>query len=151
MSAPVTDRKPRSRAAPKKRPTPRGLTKEARIEGASEPSAPVTTALAMPVETAQIKYLISERPELIESDLSVYVDEEGQLRGVDFQTEVGEIDLLARSPSGDWVVIMVASDEMSGDVITGVLQRLGWVRKHLCGVDQNVRGIWASESMSARP
>ncbi|MFP6641014.1 MAG: hypothetical protein VCC04_12285 [Myxococcota bacterium] len=108
----------------------------------------MTTALAMPVETAQIKYLISERPELIESDLSVYVDEEGQLCGVDFQTEVGEIDLLARSPSGDWVVIMVASDEKtSGDVIAGVLQRLGWVRKHLCGVDQKARGILLLDQM----
>ncbi|MEE3327055.1 MAG: hypothetical protein VX252_06965 [Myxococcota bacterium] len=148
MSAPTTDRKPRSRVASKKRSTAaRSQTETDQVEEALEPPVVATTALAMPVETAQIKYLIGERPELLEADLSVYIDSDGQTVGVDFQTDVGEIDLLARSASGDWVVVMVAGDQGSEDGIPGILQRLGWVRKHLCGVDQQTRAVLLLDRM----
>ena len=148
MSGTPTDQKPRARAAAKKRSaSPRSQTKADQVEEVLESPAVAATALAMPVETAQIKYLIGERPELLESDLSVYIDAKGQDCGVGFQTDVGEIDLLARSASGDWVVVMVAGDQESGDVIPSLLQRLGWVRKHLCGVNQQTRGILLLDRM----
>ena len=141
MSATMANGKVRGRATKKARATPR-VRKQDDLP-AEEGTAPVSAsaALAMPVDPSQIRHLISERPELLESELCIFVDVEGQPRGVGFETEVGEIDLLARSSSGDLVVVMVADVDSADELIAGMLQRVGWVRKHLCAPEQRARGI----------
>ena len=147
MSATMTNRKVRGRTPKKGRAVSR-----VRKEGSppsKEESVPLmsSAALAMPVDPSQVRHLISERPELLECELCVFVDVESQHRGVGFETEVGEIDLLACSPKGDLVVVMVADLESADASIAGMLQRIGWVRKHLCAPEQRARGILLVERM----
>jgi len=110
--------------------------------------------VVIPVEPEQVRHLVVERPEVLEADLAVHVDDEGIAVGAGFSTDVGEIDLLARSGTGDWVVVMVVGDSCDQEsVIAGMIQRLGWVKKHLAephhgapdgardGVRDGVRGI----------
>jgi len=147
MSTTMTNPKVRGRAAKKGRAASRVRKEES--PPTEEESVPLlsSAALSMPVDPSQIRHLISERPELLESDLCVFVDAESQHRGVGFETEVGEIDLLACSPSGDFVVVMVSDADSADESIAGMLQRVGWVRKHLCSPDQRARGILLVERM----
>jgi hypothetical protein len=109
--------------------------------------APVSVVI--PVDGEQVRHLIVERPEVLEADLSVHVDEEGVEVGAGFETEVGEIDLLARSAEGNWVVAMVATSPAEQEtIIAGMIQRIGWVRKHLSDGQQEVRGVVLTGTMS---
>jgi hypothetical protein len=88
-----------------------------------------------------LRGMLGEQPELLEPGLSVYADEKGTPQGVGYTSAVGEIDLLARDAQGGLVVVMVAGSEDGGELISGMLQRIGWVSKHLGAKKQRVRGI----------
>jgi hypothetical protein len=88
-----------------------------------------------------LRGMLAEQPELLEPGLSVYASEKGTPQGVGYTSAVGEIDLLAWDAQGGLVVVMVAGCEDGADLISGMLQRIGWVSKHLSGKAQRVRGI----------
>jgi hypothetical protein len=92
-------------------------------------------------DPAAVRELLATRPELLESGLRVHADAQGKPVGVDFSTEVGEIDLLGRDAAGSYVVVMVAGQGQGEDYIAEVLERIGWVRKHLATGSEKVRGI----------
>jgi hypothetical protein len=92
-------------------------------------------------DTATVREMLAGRPELLEPGLRVHSDAQGKPVGVDFSTEVGEIELLARDGSGGYVVVMVAAPGQGEDYIAEVLERMGWVRKHLVTGSEKVRGI----------
>jgi hypothetical protein len=92
-------------------------------------------------EPASVRELLATRPELLEPGLRVHGDAQGKPVGVDFSTEVGEIDLLGRDTSGSYVVVMVAGQDQGEDYIGEVLERVGWIRKHLATGSEKVRGI----------
>ena len=109
-------------------------------------------SVVIPVDPEQVRHLIVERPEVLEAHLSVHVDAEGLEVGAGFETEVGTIDLLARSEAGDWVIAMVVPTSADQETaIAGMIQRIGWVRKHLSDGKQTVRGIvltgWTSDEL----
>jgi hypothetical protein len=88
-----------------------------------------------------LREMLAEQPDLLESGLSVYTSEKGTPRGIGYTSGVGEIDLLAWDAQGGLVVVMVAGRDVGADLISGMLQRIGWVSKHLSGKAQRVRGI----------
>lgn len=92
-------------------------------------------------EPADVRRMIGERPELLESGLRPYTDDKGAKRGAAFSTDVGEIDLLALDEAGGMVVVMVAEPGEEKDLVSDVLQRVGWVGKHLAQRGQEVRGV----------
>jgi len=92
-------------------------------------------------EPASVREVLAGRPELLEPGLRVHSDAQGKPVGVDFSTEVGEIELLARDGAGSYVVVMVAAPGQGEDYIAEVLERMGWVRKHLATGSEKVRGI----------
>jgi hypothetical protein len=106
-------------------------------------SLPRKAAGAAPLapEPAAVRELLATRPELLEPGLRVHADAQGKSVGVDFSTEVGEIDLLGRDAAGSYVVVMVAGQGQGEDYIGEVLERVGWVRKHLASGSEKVRGI----------
>jgi hypothetical protein len=61
---------------------------------------------------------------------------------VGYATGVGAIDLLATDGRGNLVAVIV-SEKGRGeeDLVAEVLQRIGWLRKHLCEARQQVRAI----------
>jgi len=117
---------------------------EGRTERATGAAAGVPTSM----DAEAIRHMIGEQPDLLEPGLRV-LGEEGRRRvGIGYGTEVGEIDLLARSDSGDWVVVMVADGRPDPQLVPDVLHRVGWVRKHLCEKGDSVRAILLLEGMS---
>lgn len=96
---------------------------------------------AMAIDAEQLRHLIGEQPDLLESGLRVLGEEGRRQVGIGYGTEVGEIDLLARSESGDWVIVMVAGDDDGSTLVSDVLHRVGWVRKHLAEPGDRVRAI----------
>jgi hypothetical protein len=92
-------------------------------------------------DPAGLRAMLADQPELLEPGLSVYKSEKGTPLGARYTSAVGEIDLLATDADGGLVVVMVVEPHEGPELIAGVLQRIGWVRKHLSGRSQSVRGI----------
>lgn len=92
------------------------------------------------LEPRQVRTLVAEQPGLLEKGLGIHSDEDGQPVGVDYATPVGDIDLLARDKLGDLVVVMVPDPEEFDGIVPEIVQRIGWVRKHLAD-GSDVRGI----------
>lgn len=90
---------------------------------------------------ARLREMLAAEPAILEEGLRIHSDEQGKPVGVGFSTGVGDIDLLAREAGGGFVVVMVAERDEGADLVTRVLQRIGWVRKHLGEGKQAVRGI----------
>jgi predicted nucleic acid-binding Zn-ribbon protein len=88
-----------------------------------------------------LRGMLAEQPGLLEPGLSIYTSEKGTPQGVGYTSAVGEIDLLAWDAQGGLVVVMVVGCEDGAELISGMLQRIGWVSKHLSGKGQRVRGI----------
>jgi RecB family endonuclease NucS len=84
--------------------------------------------------------LLLEQPSLLEPGLEIY-REDGKTCGVGYSTDVGEIDLLARDDAGSLVVIHVAEPGHGKELVGELLQRIGWVRRHLGSSEAEVRGI----------
>jgi len=78
---------------------------------------------------------------LLEPGLSSFCDDAGTEVGADYETAVGNINLLAEAEDGSLVVVLVAKRDVGEDIIAQMLQRIGWVRKHLLKDRSGVRGI----------
>jgi len=87
-----------------------------------------------------VREILAAQPDRLESGLVAHSDERGSPIGVGFATDVGEIDLLARDASGAFVVVMIGAGEASEDLVREMLLRIGWVRKHMVGNGERVRG-----------
>jgi RecB family endonuclease NucS len=94
--------------------------------------------------------MVAERPQLIEPGLSIH-EEDGVPAGVAFGTPVGEIDLLTRDSTGAWVLVLIPDQSREKELVTELLQLMGWVRKHLGQPSQEVRAIalldWVPEDL----
>jgi hypothetical protein len=88
-----------------------------------------------------IRRMLVEDPELLEEGLRVYTDDKGAAVGVGFTTPVGKIDMLARDVDESFVVVLVADLGREADLAAQILQRMGWVGKHLGRSKQMVRGV----------
>lgn len=94
-----------------------------------------------------IRKLVAERPELLEEGLVLYTDKSGEAVGDGYATAVGEIDLLARDSASAWVIVQVAEPDQGKELVSDMLQLMGWVRKHLAEKGQEIRGILLLESV----
>jgi RecB family endonuclease NucS len=97
-------------------------------------------------DPAAIRRLLLEDPERLEAKLAVLADKKGNPIGMDYTTDVGDIDLLARDGGGSLVVVMVAKGDAGTDMVAEILRRIGWVRKHLAKVKEGVRGVVVMET-----
>lgn len=95
--------------------------------------------------SAEVRRLVVDQPELVEAGLATY--SQGGVTGAAFATPVGEIDLLANDSAGAFVVLMVVDADGAKELVSDLLPRLGWVRKHLAKKGQEVRAIVLLESL----
>jgi RecB family endonuclease NucS len=107
---------------------------------------PASAPQTLTPDPASIRRLLAEDPDLLEPKLRVLTDAKGKPVGLDYATDVGDIDLLARDAGGSLVVVMVAKGGAGTDIVSEALQRIGWVRKHLAKVKEGVRGVVLMES-----
>lgn len=75
----------------------------------------------------------------IGSKLSIYTSEDGR-DGVEFQTDVGPIDILAIDESGQLVVLELKLGRGPDATLGQILRYMGWVEKHLAGA-KSVKGV----------
>ncbi len=101
------------------------------------------------LDAAGLRDMLALRPEILEPGLRVVKDTKGNPAGAGYATDVGEIDLLAQDKSKDFVVLMVAEPGQAEAILGEVLQRVGWVRKHLAKDKRRVRGIVLVDEDSA--
>jgi hypothetical protein len=146
------ERKPLAKKtkAPAKKPAPKKAEKPAVRSAPKKPAAPPnappppTPSGGSPLfapDPASLRALLAESPDTLEAGLEVYRDDSGEPVGASYTSGVGEIDLLARDNSGELVVVMISEKGQGEELIGEVLQRVGWVRKHIGGGKAQVRGI----------
>jgi hypothetical protein len=110
--------------------------------GPSPAAAAAPAPGASPMGPAGLRALLADQPELLEPGLRVYRDEAGNAVGVDYATGVGTIDLLASDGRGNLVAVMIPEKSRGeDDLVADVLQRIGWLRKHLCDGRKQARAI----------
>jgi uncharacterized Zn finger protein (UPF0148 family) len=127
----------------------RAIDPPKRFVGAvAAPRAEPEVAVGVPgVDAARVRVMLAEQPALLEKGLGLHADDEGDPLGIDFPTPVGSIDLLGRDRKGAFVVVHVPESDEVGDSLSGMLRRMGWVRKHLASAGEDVRGIVVVEQL----
>ncbi len=88
-----------------------------------------------------VRALLAENPSLLEDGMSVFRGAGDKVVGAGYSTDVGEIDLLVTDAKGGLVVVMIADKGQGEDIIPEILQRIGWVSKHLAQGKRKVRAI----------
>lgn len=112
---------------------------------AARSRAPASAPL-LGLEPDALRELVAGDPELIEPGLRALTASDEAGGGPGYATPIGAIDLLARDSRGALVVVQVAEPGAGASALSEVLQRVGWVRKHLAEPGQPVRAIVLAES-----
>ena len=90
-------------------------------------------------ETALREY-ISNHLEIVESDLNLYEDENGNL-GVEYPANKWNIDILAVDSKGNLIVIELKKSRCADKVFGQLARYMGWVKEKIAKHGQTVRGI----------
>jgi RecB family endonuclease NucS len=106
----------------------------------SDPAHAEPDGSSLTPDPRQVLDLLAEDPALLEPGLELVRDASSP-SGVDYPTDVGSIDLLARDAGGALVVVIVAKGDSGSDLVADILQRIGWVRKHVAKTREGVRGV----------
>ncbi len=79
----------------------------------------------------------------LNTKLELYVDE-SDIPGVEYRTDVGNIDILAKGTNNSYYVIELKLRRGPDAVIGQILRYMGWIRSHLASPEQEVYGIVVS-------
>jgi len=86
------------------------------------------------------EFLVANFDKVFGGTLSLILEDE--LKGRQYPTDIGIIDLLARDPSSNsYVVIELKRNRASDRVVGQILRYMGWVKEFLCQEGEGVRGI----------
>ncbi len=96
----------------------------------------------------QLRDYLAARPDTMEEGLQLYVDEYGNT-GVEYNTPVGRIDLLAEDADGGLVVVELKVSRSPDAVVGQLLRYMGWVKRHLAE-GKRVRGFIVARNISDR-
>lgn len=105
------------------------------------PEGPFEDSLSFPLEKYLQEFIVTNWGKTpLAKTLDLYTEDEE--KGIEFNTGVGEIDILARDrATGDWVVIELKKGRNSDSVVGQLLRYMGWIRKHKAVTGEKVRGI----------
>jgi len=121
--------------------------REARSRSLVSPTLTDSQYVATVVHERVIEDILEHQLELLEKGLTLYTD--GDVRGRQFQTERGIIDLLARDSRGNWVVIELKRERAGDKVMGQTLRYIGWVKDNMQRGHQGVRGIIVGKQVDA--
>jgi len=97
---------------------------------------------------SQLRDYLASRLELVEDGLQLYVDDYGNT-GVEYETPVGRVDLLAEDSDGGLVVIELKVARPPDSVVGQLLRYMGWVRRHMAA-PKPLRGVIIAAHASER-
>jgi len=99
-------------------------------------------------EESHLRDYLAQHLETVEEGLQLYVDEDGNT-GVEYQTPIGRVDILAVDRNDDFVVIELKVSRGPDSVSGQLLRYKSWVKRHLAE-GKGVRGIIIANSFSER-
>lgn len=117
------------------------------LESPSDSAGGDSGVVAVQGSGARVRAQLYDRPDCLEDGLSIYTDAKAEPVGINFATDVGAIDLLARDDAGGLVIVLIAKETYEDEAASGknlvseALERVGWVRKHIAEPQQEVRAI----------
>lgn len=86
-------------------------------------------------------FIVTNFATIFKDELRVYRDVDGN-DGQQYSTDIGPIDILAQTRTGDsFVVIELKKGRPSDQVVGQVLRYMGWVKRNLCSDGQAVKGL----------
>ncbi|MDF2461795.1 MAG: recombinase RecB [Ramlibacter sp.] len=96
-------------------------------------------------------YLARNLPTLDEgaTPLKLFTSDDGR-GGVEFQTDVGPIDILAVSVAGHFYLFELKLGRGADAALGQILRYMGWVKHHLCGPDRQVHGIVVASDIGSK-
>jgi len=109
-------------------------------EAANREAGEARPAPANSLSPRRVREALAAKPDLLEKGLRLHRDERMLADGC-LTTDVGDIDLLAVDDAGALVVVLIARSDKGGELVSEILQRIGWVRKHIAESEQEVRGL----------
>ena len=117
------------------------------VDADRPPEPTIDTAETFAMETHLRDYLAANLGK-IEEGLELYADEDGNT-GVEYQTPIGRIDILAVDRDGGFLVIELKVSRGADAACGQVLRYKGWVRQHVAG-DKSVRGMVIARRITDR-
>lgn len=104
-------------------------------------SIPQDEKLLFPLEKFLREFLVANWAKTeLGGHLDIYEDDQDP--AVEYTTDVGRIDILAREKTtGAWVVIELKKGRDSDKVVGQLLRYMGWVKKHRAKSGENVKGV----------
>lgn len=97
------------------------------------------------------EFIVSNFATIFRGKLVLYKDPEEKVKGQQYTTDIGTIDILACEPStNNLVVIELKKGRESDKVIGQTLRYMGWVSENLCRDGQLVKGIIICKDTDAR-
>jgi len=118
-----------------------------RLVGTEEPLEPEGEGESFAAENHLRDFLV-EHLGIIEPELELYTDDEGR-DGVEYQTDVGRIDILAVDAHGGLVVIELKVSKGPDSVVGQLMRYKGWLKRHRAN-GASIRGIIIARRISDR-
>lgn len=123
----------------------RGFVGEGSVEGGLQhspgPSQPSEEPSAFALEKHLEDFIVRNFEKIFKGALRMYEDGAGA-DGQQYDTDIGQIDILAVEPKANsFVVIELKRGNSSDQVIGQILRYMGWVKKELCNAGQEVKGL----------
>jgi hypothetical protein len=83
-----------------------------------------------------------------EKSLSLYIDETGR-DGIEYPTEIGNIDILAVDEEGNFVVFELKVSRGADRALGQILRYMGWVKKNIAK-DKKVKGVIVAKNVDEK-
>ena len=116
--------------------------------GEPPPTPKEETAAETFAAEAHLRDYLVKHLETIEPGLQMYTDDDGR-DGVEYQTEVGSVDILAVDTQGVLVAVELKVSKGPDSVVGQLLRYKGWLKRHRAG-GAPVRGIIIAQHISDR-
>lgn len=87
-------------------------------------------------------FIVTNFDHIFKDELGLYIDPQENVKGQQYATDVGIIDILAQEPNtNSFVVIELKKGRESDKVVGQILRYMGWVSENLCKNGQSVKGL----------